>query len=341
MREILTTEAEGHVLCHDITRIIQGGPKGVAFPKGHVVTKGDIPVLLSLGKEHLYVFEPAPGMLHENEAAEILYGLCAGEHMKGSPVREGKIEVIAEQDGLFRVDTERLRALNSLGGMMAATRRGNCPVQKGDRLAGTRVIPLMIEKEKMDEAKALVGDEPILSLHPYRPKKVAFVITGSEVEKGLVEDGFTPVLREKLAPYGAEEIGRVVLGDEPEAVTEAIRNFLRQGAELVLCTGGMSVDPDDKTPLAIKNATAQVVSYGSPVLPGAMFLLAYTESGKPVMGLPGGVMHARRSVFDLMLPRVMADVPVTAEDLAALGYGGLCLNCETCIFPRCAFGAGV
>ncbi len=341
MQQIKTVDAEGHVLCHDITRIVRGETKGVAFSKGHVVTKDDIPALLKLGKENLYVWEKQAGMLHENDAADILYSLCAGEHMKPSPVKEGKIDVLADVDGLLRVDVERLRAVNALGGMMIATRHTNSPVKKGDQLAGTRVIPLVIEQSKMDAAAAAAGELPILKLYPYHSKKVAIIATGSELSKGLIQDSFTPVLREKLLAYNTEEIGHVVLGDDPGEITDAISSFLERGAELVLCTGGMSVDPDDRTPLAIKNAAARVVSYGSPVLPGAMFMLAYSNAGVPIVGLPGCVMYARRTVFDLMLPRLMADVPVSSDDLAALGHGGLCLNCGVCNFPNCAFGAGV
>lgn len=341
MRQISTVDAEGHVLCHDITRIVKGVTKGVAFPKGHVVTKEDIPALLALGKENLYVWEKQPGMLHENEAAEILYTICAGPHMKATPVKEGKIELLAETDGLFTVDVERLRAVNALGDMMIATRHTNSPVKKGDRLAGTRVIPLVIEEEKMKRAKEVAGEAPLLCLYPYAGKKVGIVTTGNEVYKGLIQDTFTPVLREKIAEFGGVEMGHVVLEDSPAHITEAILRFIEQGADLVLCSGGMSVDPDDKTPLAIKNAAAKVVSYGAPVLPGAMFMLAYSQTGVPILGLPGCVMYAGRTVFDLVLPRIMTDVPVSRDDLAALGHGGLCLGCESCIFPACAFGSGV
>lgn len=231
--------------------------------------------------------------------------------------------------------------MNALGEMMIATRHTNSPVKKGGRLAGTRVIPLIIEQQKMERAKAAAGPTPLLALHPYGHKKVAIITTGSEVANGLIQDTFTPVLREKIAEYGAEEMGHVILGDDPAAVTEAINGFVQQGAQLVLCSGGMSVDPDDKTPLAIKNATRRIISYGAPVLPGAMFMLAYTGAGVPVMGLPGCVMYAKRTIFDLILPRIMADMPVTPQDIAALGHGGLCLGCDTCIFPNCAFGSGV
>jgi molybdenum cofactor synthesis domain-containing protein len=341
MKQIPTIDAQGHVLCHDITRIVRGVTKGVAFSKGHVVRSEDIPALLALGKEHLYVWEDRQDMLHENEAAEILYSLCANAHMSPTPVREGKIEVAADIDGLFQVDIEKLRAVNSLGDMMIATRHTNSPVKKGARLAATRIIPLMIGKERMQQAQSIARGGSILTLHPYRRRKVGIITTGSEIQKGLIKDTFTPVLRDKLSEFDAPVIGHVVLGDDPQAIVGAILDFIEKGADLVLCTGGMSVDPDDRTPLAIKSCGARVVGYGSPVLPGAMFMLAYTPAGVPIMGLPGCVMYAKRTVVDLILPRIMADLPVTAGDIAALGHAGLCLNCDICNFPNCGFGSGV
>ena len=341
MKLIDTTDALGHVLCHDITQIIRGETKDARFRKGHIITAEDIPVLLSLGKEHLYVWEKDTNMLHENEAAEILYHICAGEYMDPTPVKEGKIEVIAQIDGLLTIDTERLRQVNSLGEMMIATRASHFPVQKGDHLAGTRIIPLVIEKEKMEQAKAIAGDRPLLELHPYIWKRAALITTGSEVYKGRIKDTFSPVIADKLSEYGAEVVEHTLLPDEHQQITEAIKKALSNGVDLVIVTGGMSVDPDDRTPLAIKNTGAKVVSYGAPVLPGAMFMLAYADGGIPIMGLPGCVMYAKRTIFDLILPRVLAGIEVSAADLAGLGHGGLCLNCDECTFPKCGFGKGV
>lgn len=342
MKLIRTQDAVGHVLCHDLTRIVKDVCKGPAFRKGHVVQEEDIPLLLSMGKEHLYVWEMQEGMLHENEGAERLYQIAAGSDplFAPTPVKEGKIEVIAQMDGLLLVDQARLKAVNALGELMIATRHGHLPVKKGDKLAGTRVIPLIIAEEKLNRAQELAGDRPILSLHPFHAKKVGIVTTGSEVQKGLITDTFTPVLVDKVAEYGGTVMGHTLPGDDSAAITADILALHEQGAELILCSGGMSVDPDDKTPLAIKNSGARVVSYGAPVLPGAMLMVAYLPDGTPVVGLPGCVMYAKRTVFDLILPLLVADVPVTAEDLAAMGHGGLCLNCPTCHYPNCGFGKG-
>ena len=338
MKEIRTVDAVGQILCHDITQIIKDQKKGVLF---NVVREEDIPALLSVGKEHLFVWEKKEGMLHENEAAEILYKISAGEHMHGSEIKEGKIELIADCDGLLKIRRDALQAVNSLGEMMIASRHGDFPVRKGDKIAGTRIIPLVIEKEKMDRAEKAAGETPIFSILPFRNKKAGIVTTGSEVQKGLIKDTFTPVLREKLDEYACSVVGQTTPGDDRKQITEDILNFIREGADLVICSGGMSVDPDDRTPGAIKDTGAEIVTYGAPVLPGAMLLLAYYKTEDrtvPILGLPGCVMYAKRTVFDLILPRVMADDRICAKEISAYGEGGLCLNCQTCTFPNCGFG---
>lgn len=281
MKEIRTVDAVGQILCHDITQIIKDQKKGVLFKKGHVVREEDIPALLSVGKEHLFVWEKKEGMLHENEAAEILYKISAGEHMHGSEIKEGKIELIADCDGLLKIRRDALQAVNSLGEMMIASRHGDFPVRKGDKIAGTRIIPLVIEKEKMDRAEKAAGETPIFSILPLRNKKAGIVTTGSEVQKGLIKDTFTPVLREKLDEYACSVVGQTTPGDDRKQITEDILNFIREGADLVICSGGMSVDPDDRTPGAIKDTGAEIVTYGAPVLPGAMLLLAYYKTEGP------------------------------------------------------------
>ena len=356
MKLIRTTEAVGHVLCHDMTQIIPGKYKGPAFKKGHVITEEDIPVLLSIGKENLYVWEKTDGILHEDEAAMILRDLAQGSHMSAGEPSEGKIELKAECDGLLKVHSEALLEVNSTPQMMIATRHGNTPVKKGDKLAGTRIIPLVIEKEKMEDltrrTHAITSGAPILELKPFVHKKVGIVTTGSEVYKGRIEDKFTPVLIRKLEEYDVEIIGHETTDDDDRMTTAAILSLLEKGADVVLCTGGMSVDPDDRTPLAIRNTGADIITYGAPVLPGAMFLLSYLppkeeaagqedaapKSRRVVCGLPGCVMYAKRTIFDLLLARIMADDPITAKEIHALGEGGLCLGCSVCTYPNCGFG---
>lgn len=344
MKLIKTEDAVGHVLCHDITQIIKGVTKDAVFRKGHIVTEEDIPVLLSVGKENLYVWEKEEGMLHENDAAEILRQICQGEHMHPSDVKEGKIELIADIDGVLKIEREKLRKVNSLGEIMIASRHGDFPVKKGDKLAGTRVIPLVISEEKMQQAKDVTAGGAIFNILPYKKKKAGIVTTGSEVYYHRIKDTFTPVIEEKMAEYDIEIGGHEICNDDPQMIENAIRSLLADGCDMIVCTGGMSVDPDDRTPYAIRQVTGEIVSYGAPVLPGAMFLLAYyREEGKeviPVLGLPGCVMYSKRTIFDLVLPRLTVGEILTAEDLNTLGEGGLCLNCPECTFPNCGFGKG-
>ena len=341
MKYIKTQDSAGHILCHDVTQIIKDVKKDTVFRKGHVITESDIPVLLSIGKDHVYIWEDNPDMLHENDAAGILAGLCLSDNMHTTEPKEGKIELIADEDGLLTVDIKRLKDINSLGEMMIATRASGSYVKKGDRLGGTRIIPLIISKEKMEAAKSKAGNEPLLKLIPVRKKKYGLINTGNELFHGRIEDTFTPVIQDKMAEFGCEMAANKTVEDNNELITAAINNTFDSGVDMVLCTGGMSVDPDDKTPLAIKNAADVIVSYGAPVLPGAMFMLAYTKDGRPICGLPGCVMYNKRTIFDIVLPKLLADIPVTAEWLSGLGDGGLCLECENCHFPNCVFGKGV
>ena len=337
MKLIKTEDAVGSVLCHDITQIIPGVVKDAVFRKGHVIREEDIPVLLSVGKEHLYVWEKQEGMLHENDAAEVLREVCQGEHMKASEPKEGKIELTAECDGLLKINKEKLNKVNGLGQIVLASRHGNFPVKKGDKIVGMRVVPLVIEEEKMNQIREICGEEPIFQILPFHPMKVGIVTTGSEVYHGRITDKFTPVVKAKLEEAGMEPMGNVLCDDKSEMVTETIEEWIQKGADMVVCTGGMSVDPDDRTPLSIRNAADEVITYGAPVLPGAMFMLAY--KGKiPIVGLPGCVMYAKRTIFDLVLPRLAAGERLSEQDFTVLGEGGLCLNCSVCTYPNCGFG---
>ena len=349
MRLVRTEDAVGHVLCHDMTQILTGDSpdaprfKGPRFRKGHVVTAEDVPVLLSMGKMNLYVWELEDGMVHEDDAARRMAALVAGPGTEatGAP-SEGKINVRAAVDGVLLVDSERLRAVNSVEQVTVATRRGGFAVRAGDLVAGTRVIPLVIAEEQLARAEAAAGEEPLLSVSPFSLRTAAVVATGSEVASGLIEDRFTPVMVDKLAAYGIEVVSRATPGDERDAVVAAIDEARAAGVDLVLCTGGMSVDPDDNTPGAIRAAGARVVAYGAPVLPGAMLLVGYFDEpggrSVPVLGVPGCAMYNKATVLDLILPRLAAGVEVTRSDLVALGEGGLCLGCTECTYPHCPFG---
>jgi len=357
MKTIRTEDAVGQVLCQDMTQIIPGQTKGPRFKKGHVVREEDIPVLLSMGKVNLYVWELEPGMVHENDAARRLAALCLGPGTvaSGEP-SEGKIGIKAATDGVLLVNSERLMAVNATDEVMVATRKGGFAVREGDALAGTRVIPLVVREEVLEAAERAGGDEPLLEVRPFTARTAAVIATGSEVASGLIEDAFTPVIVLKLAEYGIDVTYTAKPGDEMNDVVAAIGAAREAGVDLVVCTGGMSVDPDDNTPGAIKRAGARIVTYGSPVLPGAMLLVGYFDddcaegaaggvagpSGKkapvPVLGVPGCAMYNKATVLDLVLPRVAAGVPLTKRDFVVMGEGGLCLGCKPCTFPLCPFG---
>lgn len=337
MKVIKTEDAVGQVLCHDMTQIIPGKYKDARFRKGHIVTEEDIPVLLSMGKENLYVWEMKEGILHENDAALRMCKMCISDGMTSSEVKEGKIEIRASVEGLFVVNTKKLNAINSIDELMIATIHGNTLVKPGDKLCGTRVIPLVIDEEKIKQAEEIVDGEPILSILPLKLKKAGIITTGSEVFHGRIEDSFTPVVKKKLANVGIETVKHIMLDDGMENIVTAIDEMRTSGVDVIICTGGMSVDPDDNTPGAIKKSGAEIVTYGAPVLPGAMFLLGYFDD-MPIMGLPGCVMYAKATIFDMVLPRVAAGVKMTKQDFVEMGEGGLCLSCENCHFPNCGYG---
>ena len=337
MKKIKTTEAVGYVLQHDITEIIPGEFKGRAFKKGHIITEEDIPHLLRLGKDHIFVFELGEDKIHENEGAMILGKLGQGENISlGSEIKEGKINFNSSIDGILKVDSEKLFELNMLGEISFATLPNNIPVKKGELVGGARIIPLVIEREKMDRAKALIKS-PILNVRPYKKYKVGIITTGNEVFYGRIKDKFGPVILEKLKPYNSEIIGQALCPDDKEIIKEKARKFLDKGATMIIFTGGMSVDPDDMTPTSIIELGGELISYGAPVLPGSMFLLSYLGD-IPMMGLPGCVMFAKKTVFDLVLGRVMTGEKLTKADIMRYATGGLCQSCEVCHYPNCTFG---
>lgn len=339
MKKIPVTEAVGTILCHDITQILPGEFKGRRFKKGHIVTEADIPVLLSLGKDHLYVWENKPGMVHENDAAIFLKDIAMGKGLTFGEIKEGKISFDAAFDGLLKVNVPLLKKLNMLGEISFATLMNDTPVKKGQNVAAARVIPLVIDEKKLSAAKEALDSEKIISVLPFTPRKAAIVTTGSEVYYHRIEDKFGPAVCAKLEAYGCEVMGQTLVPDDKEKIKSAIKEWLDKGAEMIFCTGGMSVDPDDLTPAAIKDIGARLVTYGTPVLPGAMFLMAY-YGDIPVMGLPGCVMHAKTTVFDMALPKILAGETITMEDIARLGHGGLCMQCDVCRYPVCHFGKG-
>lgn len=322
MREIKVQDAVGQILCHDVTQIVRGVIKDAKFRKGHVITAEDIPELLKLGKENIFIWENDETKLHENDAAEILRVITQGENLSASDVKEGKIELKATCDGVFHVDAEKLNEINAVEEICIATVQNNIPVRKNKSVGAMRVIPLVIDKDKMECVKEIAGDAPLMKILPYKKFKVGLVVTGSEIFHERIKDTFTPVIEAKLKNF-CLNVDERRLSDDSKAMThEKITELINLGCEMIICTGGMSVDCDDRTPAAIISTGADVITYGVPVLPGAMFMLAY-KGEIPIMGLPGCVMHCSKTVFDLILPRIVTGERLNRKDFTTLGVGGL------------------
>ena len=338
MKRLPVAEAIGQTLCHDMTAIRPDGFKGAAFRRGHVIRAEDVPVLLRMGKAHVFVWNPSADEVHEVDAGLAGAKALCGDGITYTGPIEGRYSLIAEQDGLFTVNRTALRAFNAVPDYTAATLPGYTPVRAGDRVAGVRIVPLVTARKNVAQVETLgVAQGLVLSVHPYRALQVGVVITGSEVYNGLIEDRFEPVLRAKVAPFGGRVLGVTKCPDDLAAIESAARAFLAEGAALIFFTGGMSVDPDDLTPAAIRATGAEVVTQGVPVQPGNMLMLAYLGD-TALVGVPGAAMHHQTTALDVILPRIFVGDKLTAEDFADLGEGGLCRRCETCAYPTCYFG---
>ena len=340
MQTIIPVEdAVGMILPHDITEIVPGTFKGPAFKKGHIIRNEDIEHLRRLGKDHIYVIKLESHQIHEDEAARIMAAALIGEGARAlsAPV-EGKITIVADREGLLRINKEVLFRFNMLGEVMCSTLHDNTPVKKGEIIAGTRIIPLFSDRAIIEQAFQIAGSgDPVIQVKPLRHASVGLVITGNEVFHGRIQDKFEPVLREKLQSLGSEILQVRFSPDDPDLIAEAIRVCLSMGADLIVTSGGMSVDPDDMTREGIRRAGATDIVYGTPVLPGAMFLTSRIGQ-VPVLGLPACGMFHRITVFDLILPRILTGEVIGREELAALGHGGLCRSCKDCRYPVCDFG---
>ncbi len=340
MKRISVNEAVGLALCHDITEIVPGQVKGAAFRRGHVVRPEDVPHLLRLGKEHLYVWEESDsGLVHEDDAAGRMARAVSGPGVEFGPPKEGRINFAAAHQGLLRIDLDLLARVNDIPDVALATAHSMREVAPGSQIAGVRVIPLAVPEGtvKAVEDCAANSASPLLSVLPFKPHRVGIVTTGSEVYHGRIKDGFGHVLHGKFSSWGSKVHSQEIVSDDTAMTCRAIMSAVEGGATIVTLTGGMSVDPDDNTPAAIRAVGCDVVAYGAPVFPGAMFMLAYLGD-IPVLGLPGCVMYHRASIFDLIMPRILAGLRVTRRDITALAHGGLCEGCEQCRYPSCAFG---
>ena len=336
MKKVKVQDAIGMTLCHDITAMVDGF-KGAAFKRGHVVTQEDIPRLLDIGKQHVFIWEENAGEIHEEDAARRLSQMTTVNGAHYGSVSEGKIQLFADQDGMFRVDKALLAAVNRIGDITITTLPDHYPVKAGDRLASMRIVPLVTEERQIAEAEALCADKQLYDLRPFKPLKVGIIITGSEIYHGRIKDKFERVARAKLAHYPAEILGVHVCDDELDMIVGAGRALLAEGAELLIFSGGMSVDPDDLTPSAIREMGAEIISYGVPSQPGNMTLVAYLDQAA-LLGVPGAAISRPTTMFDVLLPQIFCGDPLTKDNLIRLGEGGLCQMCDSCHFPNCTFG---
>ena len=336
MKKIRVEDAVGMTLCHDITKMVDGF-KGPAFRRGHVIREEDIPELLNIGKKTVFIWEENAGELHEEDCALRLAAMAGVEGAHYTGPSEGKVMLHADRRGLFRVDTQLLREINRIGDITIATLPDHYPVEAGMAMASMRIVPLVTQASQIESAEAMCRGRKLMELKPYLPRKLGVIITGSEVYSGRIRDKFEPVVRAKMTRYPAEIVDVSICDDDLEMIVSAARAALDSGADFLIFTGGMSVDPDDLTPTAIRRLGAQIVSYGVPSQPGNMTLVAYLGS-VPVLGVPGAAISLPTTVFDVLLPAVFAGERIAKEDLIRLGDGGLCQRCETCHYPNCTFG---
>lgn len=340
MKKVKVHKAVGMVLGHDLTRIIPGSFKGAAFKKGHIIQPEDIPILLDLGKETLFVLDVPPGRLHENDAAQRLAQALKGDHITFQDPSEGKINLLAQIPGLLKIRVAPLTRLNLIPDIIVSTLHNNTVCQAGETVAATRIIPLTIKEQNIIRAEAICAQSgAIVSVKPFAKKKVGVVITGSEIYKGRVQNGFDHWVGDKITAYGCEIISKETVPDKVSQISKAIKEMMKLGCDMIVATGGMSIDPDDVTRKGIRQAGARIIFYGTPVLPGAMFL--YARIGEiPIVGLPACVFYHRITLFDLILPLILAGEQPTRKEISAMGHGGLCRNCPECRFPICPFGKG-
>jgi molybdenum cofactor synthesis domain-containing protein len=337
LKKIHIKDAVGTVLAHDLTRIIPGKLKGPAYRKGHIVQKNDIVELLKMGKEHLYVLDLSEGLLHEDDAALRIANAVCGDNLSWTAPKEGKSSIFSTCDGLLKIDVELLLQINRMDDIIVATLKNSYPCKKDQIVAATRIIPLVIPEDRIVELERIsCGVGPILQIRPFRKLKFGGVVTGSEIYSGLIKDSFDEFVAKKAQQYGCEMIKKVVVPDDTDAIANAINELCDLGCELILTTGGLSVDPDDVTRQGVRKCGARIINYGSPVLPGAMALYAERDN-IPILGLPACVFYHRTTIYDILLPRILAYEPITKDTFAKMGHGGLCLDCEECRYPACPF----
>ncbi len=338
MRKVKVEEAIGMKICHDITKIVPGKYKGPAFRRNHVIKHEDIDKLLDIGKEHVYVWDDDIDEIHEEEAAIRIAEAVKGANMNYDQPKEGKSILRSTKKGLFKVDKQLLRKVNSIQDVTVPCIPNNFEVEEGQKVASARIIPLVIEEEQIKKVENICDvKDKVFEVKPYKKLKVGIVTTGNEVYKGRIKDKFGPIIKRKINYFGGEIIKQVFCGDSTEDIEKAIHSFIQKKADAIILTGGMSVDPDDLTPGAIRNTGAEIITQGAPVQPGNMFMLAYLDN-VAIMGVPGAAIFYKTTTLDIVLPRVFAGERFTKTDFIEMAEGGLCLNCNECKYPNCYFG---
>lgn len=336
MKKVRVEDAVGMELCHDITAM-RDGFKGAAFKRGHIIKESDIEELLNIGKQHIFVWEENAGEIHEEDAALRMAAMAPMEGTYKKGPSEGKILYFAQERGLFRVDTELLRQINSIGDITISCMPDHYPVEKDSRLVSMRIVPLVTKEEQIIQAEKMCEGKQLFSLRPYQHKKIGVIITGSEVYSGRIKDKFEPVVRQKMKQYPSEIVGVTICDDDLDMIYNAAKEHLANGADVLIFTGGMSVDPDDLTPTAIRKLGAEIITHGVPSQPGNMTLVAYLGN-IPILGIPGAAISLPTTIFDVLLPQIFAGDKLTKAELTNLADGGLCQLCDRCQWPNCTFG---
>ena len=336
MKKINVQDAIGMELCHDITEM-NDGFKGVAFKRGHIIQESDIEHMLRIGKQHIFVWEENAGEIHEDDCARRMAAMAPVEGAHYTEPAEGKVLLFADVRGMFRVNTNLLKKIDSIGDITICTLPDHYPVEVGARLSSMRIVPLVTKEEQILEAERLCKEEKLLRLLPYQHKKIGVIITGSEVYHGRIKDKFEPVVRAKMKQYPSEIVGITICDDDLEGIVGAAKKHIENGTDFLIFTGGMSVDPDDLTPTAIRQLGAEIITHGVPSQPGNMTLVAYLGD-VPILGVPGAAIKLPTTIFDVLLPQVFAGEKITKEELVNLADGGLCQMCKSCHWPNCTFG---
>ncbi len=342
MRKIRVEDAVGQTLCHDMTGIDKKGVKRTMFKRGQVILAEDVPTLKDIGKNHIYIWEPDAGEVHEDDAALALAEVICGDNLSfNEKPNEGKIQIKAAVDGIFRINREALRSINSVEDYTVACLMNNSRVDKDQKLCGLRIVPLVTKQENVEKAVKIAKENaPVFSVLPFKPLRCGVIVTGSEVYHGRIEDKFGPVMKKKLQSYGADVMDIVKCPDDTDRILEAIEEYKNRGAELVVLTGGMSVDPDDVTPTAIRQSGAKLVTQGVPMQPGNMLTMAYLDETM-LVGVPGAALNFPITSIDVFLPQIFAGLVITKDEIAGYGEGGFCSNCDICRYPKCYFGHGI